>query len=166
MKLGKKIIENMEDSKVNKVFLDNDFKDRTVLKLITINDFVPLMGNAKISILLDEIWVGKHTYECDGRLSDFSMLTYLASAPIKKLPGQRIKIQHILSNNFTVHIDEGKFWYQYKFRHTSIAYIFMKDFICCAIMVGTFQYINFSYLELFAYENFEEYEGDELLEAV
>jgi len=149
MHLGQKIVENVQDDKVEKMYLDVDFRDRTVLKIITMNDFALLMGDEKVAILLDEIWVGKNTYECDGRVSEFSMLTYLAKAPIKKLPGKKISLSQLLSNNFKVSIDEEKFWYQYKFRHISISYIFLKDFLCCAFMVGLFQYINFQYLSLF-----------------
>ena len=48
------------------------------------------MADAKIGALLDELWVGKLSYECDGRKDCYSMLTYLAKAPVKKLPGQTI----------------------------------------------------------------------------
>ena len=68
------------------------------------------MTNPKINILLSEIWVGKNTYECDGRITDFSLLTYLANAPIRKLPGKRIAFKELLSNNFTPTVDEEKFW--------------------------------------------------------
>ena len=41
--LGRRIIDNMEPEVIPKVFLDIDFKDRTVLKIITSNGYVPLM---------------------------------------------------------------------------------------------------------------------------
>jgi hypothetical protein len=37
--LGDKIVDNFEDDKIEKVFLDVDFKDRTILKIVTDNDF-------------------------------------------------------------------------------------------------------------------------------
>jgi hypothetical protein len=67
--------------------MESDFLDRTVLKNITDNGYEPLTRNFKVEALLDELWVGRLTYECDGRLEDYSMLNYLLSAPIKKLPG-------------------------------------------------------------------------------
>jgi len=67
--------------------MDTDFKNQTVLHLITYNGFADLMSNNKVAALLDELWVGKLSYECDGRNEHFSKLTYLASAPIRKLPG-------------------------------------------------------------------------------
>lgn len=109
--LGRKIIDNMDDKIINRVFLDIDFKDRTVLKIITSNGYVELMQNEKVSILLEEIWVGKNTYECDGKLIDFSFLTFLLNAPIKKLPGKTITPMELLSNNFKVSINEEKFWF-------------------------------------------------------
>lgn len=69
------------------------------------------MQNPKVNILLEEIWVGKNSYECDGRTTDFSMLTFLARAPIKKLPGKNITASELLSNNFKVSINDEKFWY-------------------------------------------------------
>lgn len=82
------MIDNMDADVITKVFLDIDFKDRTVLKIITSNGYVPLMQNEKVSILLEEIWLGKPTYECDGKLTDFSLLTFLSTNPVKKLPGK------------------------------------------------------------------------------
>jgi hypothetical protein len=120
------------------------------------------MQNPKVNILLEEIWVGKNTYECDGRITDFSLLTFLAFAPIKKLKGKKISPSELLNNNFKVSINEEKFWYQYKFRHTSISYIFLKDFLSAAFMLGVFQYINFQYLDLFRSLNFNDF-GEEAL---
>jgi hypothetical protein len=62
-----------------------------VLNIISYNEYASLMSDAKIGALLDELWVGKLSYECDGRKDCYSMLTYLAKAPIKKLPGQTIQ---------------------------------------------------------------------------
>lgn len=39
MILGDKIVSNFEDEKIEKVFLDTDFKDRTILKIVTANGF-------------------------------------------------------------------------------------------------------------------------------
>jgi hypothetical protein len=66
-------------------------------------------------VLLEEIWQGKESYECDGRLQDFSMLNFISKTPIKKLPGKVIRPTELLSNNFKVHIDGEKYWYQLRF---------------------------------------------------
>lgn len=54
-------------------------------------------------------------------------------------------------------MDDQKYWYQYKFRHYSIAYIFIKDFISATFMVVLFQYINFTYLQLFKQKDLENF---------
>lgn len=82
LELGSNIIENIEDEKIERVFLDSDFRDRTVLKIATMNEFGTLCESHKVSILLEEIWQGKKTYECDGDLDDFSIINYLATSKI------------------------------------------------------------------------------------
>jgi hypothetical protein len=104
--LGNNIIGNMDEGVVRPMFMDIDFKNRTVLNLICYNGYAPLMADDKIAALLDELWVGKLTYECDGKTEDFSMLSFLARAPLKKLPGQEIQNKQLLSNNFKVQIVE------------------------------------------------------------
>ena len=56
MRLGNIIVNNLDNEKVEKIFLDSDFKDRTSLKIITSNSFVPLFSSIKLSILIEEIW--------------------------------------------------------------------------------------------------------------
>jgi len=72
MVLGNIILENINDENIETMFLDLDFKDRTLLKIITENGFGPLFASSKVNILLNEIWAGKKTYECDGGMEDFS----------------------------------------------------------------------------------------------
>jgi hypothetical protein len=79
MTLGDKIVDNFDDDKIEKVFLDVDFKDRTILKIVTVNDFQPIFSSYKVNVLLQEIWEGKNSYECDGQITDFSLINYLAS---------------------------------------------------------------------------------------
>lgn len=77
LNLGNKIVENFEDEKIEKIFLDVDFKERTILKIVTDNGFEPIFASYKINVLLNEIWEGKNSYECDGQLSDFSLINHL-----------------------------------------------------------------------------------------
>jgi len=102
LNLGKKIVDNMEDEKIEKIFLDTDFKDRTLMKIITTNEFQQLFASHKLNVLLEQIWQGKNTFDCDGHLSDFSQMIYIFSAPIKKLPGKKIKATELLNNNFRI----------------------------------------------------------------
>ena len=82
MKLGGYFIDNLDDQHVEKIFLDVDFTNRTVLKIITMNGFEELCISDKVDVLLSEIWEGKETYECDGQLNDFSIINYLATSSV------------------------------------------------------------------------------------
>ena len=106
MILGENIIENLEDDKIEQVFLDKDFKDRTVLKIATQNEFAPLCVSDKVNVLLQEIWEGKNTYECDGSITDFSIINYLATSKISKVKGKRLSFKELVTQNFAVSIDE------------------------------------------------------------
>lgn len=138
MKLGNIIVNNLDNEKVEKIFLDSDFKDRTSLKIITSNSFVPLFSSIKLSILIEEIWTGKESFECDGNTNDFSLLHYLITSPARKIPGKRMKPIKLFNNNFQPSFKSQKFWYQYKYRHKSISYIFAKDFVSALGMLLLF----------------------------
>lgn len=87
--LGSKLIDNFENTEVLEfLFMDIDFKDRTVLNLVTYQGYAPLLANERINDLLEKLWVGKATYKCDGKIEDFSKLSFMVRAPIKRLPGQ------------------------------------------------------------------------------
>ncbi len=53
MQLGDKLLDNFDDEKIERVFLDTDFKDRNLLKIITDNYFGPLFSSYKVNVLLD-----------------------------------------------------------------------------------------------------------------
>lgn len=109
--MGKRLIDNIELEVASKIFLDIDFKDRTVLKIITSNSYIPLMQNEKVSIILGEVWVGKPSFECDGKMEDFSLLTFMLNNHLKRLPGKNISIKELISSNFRPDINDKKFWF-------------------------------------------------------
>jgi len=104
-------IENIEDEKIEKIFMDLDFRNRTVLKIASDNEFAPLMASDKVSVLLEEIWVGKNTYECDGNIADFSIINYLANSKIQKVKGKKMSVGELVNRNFKVSIDDQKYWF-------------------------------------------------------
>jgi hypothetical protein len=111
MLLGKKIVSNLEgDDIVEKIFLDKDFLNRTVLKIIIDNNNYKILSNHKIDELLNDIWHGKEFYKCNGSLADFSQLSYLNSNPLRVLPHKKIKLRDLLKNNFKLRIDK-KYWF-------------------------------------------------------
>jgi hypothetical protein len=83
-------------------------------------------------------------------MNDFSLINHLKDTKVQKIRGKDYTLKEIVMQNFQTGIDEQKFWYQYKFRHYSISYIYLKDFISATGMVILFQYINFNYLHLFS----------------
>jgi hypothetical protein len=60
--LGRNIVDEMNKDNIETIFMDTDFKSRTVLHLITYNKFAPLMSDGKVTVLLDKLWQGKLTY--------------------------------------------------------------------------------------------------------
>ena len=119
--------------------MDSDFKDRTLLKIITVNKFDKLFENYKVEVILEEIWQGKYTFECDGELKDISLLTHLATSPVKKLRSQRVNFRDLIFNGFSYqNFKDQNYWFQYKFRTTSISYIYTKDLISALAMVIIF----------------------------
>lgn len=66
--LGQAIVSNMDASSIETVFLDEDFKDRSVLNIIVTNGYSELMSDPKVIALLDKLWGGALSYSCDGKL--------------------------------------------------------------------------------------------------
>ena len=129
--------------------MDRDFLDRTVLNIITDNNIKPFIVINKLRFLLDKIWDGKESDLIDGKTSHFSKTKYLLHHEIKRLRGVHVTIWDIMGDNFKPNIEEYNFIYQIKFRMQSVQIIFLKDFICATFIVCMFQYINYSYLNLF-----------------
>ena len=73
----------MKMTNMEKIFMAKDFLDRTVLNLISMNGYEPLMRDNKVIMLLNKLWVGKPQEKCNGMMVDYSMLSFLATAPIK-----------------------------------------------------------------------------------
>lgn len=87
--LGEQLVacDTMDDNeKVEKIFMAKDFLDRTVLNMIAMNGYEPLLRENKVIMLLNKLWVGKPQEKCNGMMVDYSMLSFLASSTIKQLP--------------------------------------------------------------------------------
>ena len=81
-----------------------------MIKIITLNGYELLLSSYKVAILLEEIWVGKNTFDCNGGIKNFSMLSYLLWAPIRKIKGRTGKIFEIITFNYNLNIDQN-FWF-------------------------------------------------------
>jgi hypothetical protein len=75
----------MEKEVVEACYLDVDFFDRTTFKHITDYGYSDLMSDPKVTQLLQRMWAGE-SQKCNGSPADFSMMAYLATAPVRRLP--------------------------------------------------------------------------------
>ena len=151
---------------IEELFMDQDFKDRTVLHLISYNNFSELMSDPKVTVLLDNLWQGKLAAKCDGRVSDYSMLTFMANDPVRKLVGQNISFLDLLGTKFKPNVHIESYSVQYKFRKSSIATIFQKNFLSSIAIVAIFTYINLEYQQLFNLHQFEGASDEVVLNAL
>eukprot|EP00352_Strombidinopsis_acuminata_P004314 CAMPEP_0176394700 /NCGR_PEP_ID=MMETSP0126-20121128/42797_1 /TAXON_ID=141414 ORGANISM="Strombidinopsis acuminatum, Strain SPMC142" /NCGR_SAMPLE_ID=MMETSP0126 /ASSEMBLY_ACC=CAM_ASM_000229 /LENGTH=117 /DNA_ID=CAMNT_0017767093 /DNA_START=171 /DNA_END=524 /DNA_ORIENTATION=- len=108
---GSKLIDNMDDDIVKPLFMDKDFLGRNVLHLVTTNGYKKLMQDDKLAALLEELWVGTLSYECDGRVNEFSELSRLATSSIKRLPGEQIGVSELLGNSSSVNEGGENYWF-------------------------------------------------------
>ena len=113
-----------------------------------------------MTVLLDKLWQGKLTLKCDGRLSDFSLLIVMIAEPVRKLDGLKVTFKQILSFNFTRDVEKEKYVMQFRYRKSSIAIIYQKNFYSAIIIVTIFTYINIQYQQLFNLTQFKDLDID------
>ena len=138
--------------------MSTDFQDRTVLSMITDNEYEELLADFKISALLDQLWKGKESSNCNGKTINFSLLTHMSQSSVRRLVGQSISQDQVLERDFVNNIDKSieseDFSFQYSFRKSSIAQIFNKELISTVIFLFCLIYINIEYSLVFDYNNF------------
>ena len=59
MKLAKFILDNVDDQNLEEIYMDIDFKDRTLMKIISENEYSEMFESERIDLLLHEIWQGE-----------------------------------------------------------------------------------------------------------
>ncbi len=71
-----------------------DFKGRSVLKIITENQYEPLMyeKDPKAENLMLMIWHGKEATMCDGNIYGYSNLAHILMTKAKKISGKSVKL--------------------------------------------------------------------------
>jgi hypothetical protein len=80
-------ITKIEDEKYyEKLIMEEDFSGRSILNIIIINMFEPLMDDEdpKAENLMLKLWNGKDSTKCDGTITDYSCMTYLLWSSRKK----------------------------------------------------------------------------------
>lgn len=120
--LIEKIIYNFDYDLIEAIFSSKDFKNRSLIKIVTLYQLQSFLKSQKTTILLDTLWQGPNTIECDGRLADFSTMNYLLKSKTNKIQGRKISPKELLTNQFNINITRVKFWFQFVFRNESIDY--------------------------------------------
>jgi hypothetical protein len=74
-----------------KLITQVDFKGRSVLKIITINNFESLMDedDPKAENLMLMIWHGKEATRCDGNVYGYSNFCHILATKAKKISGKQ-----------------------------------------------------------------------------
>jgi len=108
MHLGKLFSSKIDDQKYyDSLIMGIDFKGRSVLKIITQNDFEPLMnqGDPKAENLMMSIWNGKESHKCDGNIYGFSSLAFIANSRTKIALGNKYTFRGVITNYFKANLD-------------------------------------------------------------
>jgi hypothetical protein len=91
--------------------MERDFRDRSVLNIITDNYIMSFIVINKLRFLLDKIWDGKDSDMIDGKTSHFSKTIYLYNHEIKRLKGVSVTITDIIGDSFKANIEDYNFMY-------------------------------------------------------
>ena len=152
LELGRMYSSKIEDEKFYEgLIMGEDFRGRTVLKIITQDSFEPLMDeeDPKAENLMLMIWHGKEATRCDGNIFGYSNMAHLITSKAKKTSGKKTSLLQAISNYFEPNF-KVDYSFQYKYRTKAVSFFFYKEFMCAFIMLIIFQYINYKYLILFS----------------
>jgi hypothetical protein len=101
--LGKMFSSKIEDEKYyERLIMDLDFRGRSVLKIITQNNFESLMdeNDPKAENLMLMIWHGKEATRCDGNIYGYSNLFQILMTKAKKISGKNSSLMQMITNYF------------------------------------------------------------------
>jgi hypothetical protein len=104
LELGKMYSRKIDDEKYYEgLIMGEDFKGRTVLKTITMNEFEPLMdeNDPKAENLMVMIWHGKEATKCDGNIFGYSNLSHIIMTRAKKISGRNQSLLQMITNYFS-----------------------------------------------------------------
>lgn len=155
-----KLSENLNEELVRRVYMETNFKGQTLLRIIVNLNLEPLVQSQKVEELIETLWTGKETYECDGTTSYFSKLTHISNNTLRFLPGKDFTVDDLINQDFDYQYQDEKFWYQFYFRRYSIKYIFAKESLSVLFQTFTAQFINYMYTLKFNREVFLQLSGE------
>lgn len=166
LSLGQMYSSKIEDEEFyESLVTDTDFRNRSLLKIITDFEFEPLMdeNDPKAESIMMSIYQGKETAKCDGSIKGYSSMFHVITTNPKVLSGDKFNWYKFAKNYFEPNY-EFDYNFQYRYRIQSINYIFWKEFFCALCILVIFQYINYEYLSLFDVSSLENMEyNDKIL---
>ncbi len=78
MELGRTYISKIDDDDYfEKLLLDVDFQNRSVMKIIVTSRLQALFEDGKVDTLIANIYNGKEYVQCDGDIRGFSTFAYI-----------------------------------------------------------------------------------------
>jgi hypothetical protein len=140
LELGKMYSLKIEDEKFyERLITGLDFKGRSVLKIITENQYEPLMSekDPKAENLMLMIWHGKEATKCDGNIYGYSNLSHILMTKAKKISGKSVKLLQMITNYYEPNF-KVDYSFQYRYRSKAINFYFMKEFLCALAMLVIF----------------------------
>ena len=76
-----------DETYYEKIIMSKDFSDRSIIKIITKNNFEPLMDekDPKAERVMMMIWQGKEAATCDGDIYGYSNMVHVIFSKAKKV---------------------------------------------------------------------------------
>jgi hypothetical protein len=76
-----------DEAYYEKIIMSKDFSERSIIKIITKNNFEPLMDekDPKAERVMMMIWQGKEAAKCDGDIYGYSNMVHVIMSKAKKV---------------------------------------------------------------------------------
>lgn len=143
---------DIEDN-FEKLIMDVDFQNRSVLKIISECKFGPLMAedDPKPENIMNNIYVGKGATKCDGNIYGYSTFMHILTTPVAS--SNVSNLMEMITNNFH-YITNLDYSFQHCYRSRAINIFFMKEMVFGLVMLGlTYRIFYFNYIIEFRGKN-------------
>lgn len=130
---------------------DTDFKNRTVLKIITSLQLEPLLSSEdpKSQSIMDKIYVGKGAQECDGSIFGYSTFVNILASKPKTITAEDPRFLDIITMELQIEVQKVDYIFQHKYRSKSIQFFYIKDMLAGFIMMCISVFICMAFLDTF-----------------
>ena len=160
VKLGGHILERIQNEKdLLNLYLQEDFKGRNLMSIITTYSFRELFLDEKIAHLINTIWYGQEYMSCTGKWSDFSQLIQLGLYT-PKVTNRNIGSTLMIRNKFKA-VTNKQHLFQYHYRRQWTSFLYAQDFLFSLLFVIFFQISNYYYIDLFNQGNYNDLSREE-----